>query len=242
MPVSCVIPARMGSSRFPGKPLAEINGEEMILHTMRRALLADCFDSIYCATDSERIASLVRSHGYEAVMTGVHLTGSDRVMEAAEKLNLDLVVNLQGDEPLVDLELLQSVSETIQTEPSSWVTASSILDPNDAYNRNVVKVRVEENYACDFLREIPLDKITFWNCHRGIYAYGKEARKEFSRLPPSNPEKEHSIEPLRILGLRPIRVIFSDKESVSVDVPADLLKVEQIIQSNKTLDGVLIDV
>lgn len=242
MPVSCVIPARMRSSRFPGKPLVKINGEEMILHTMRRALLAGCFDSIYCATDSEIIASLVRSHGYEAVMTGVHVTGSDRVMEAAEKLGLDLVVNLQGDEPLVDLDLLRGVSEAIQAEPNSWVTASSILDPNDAYNRNVVKVRVEENYASAFQREVPLDKIMYWNCHRGIYAYGKEARKEFSCLPPSNQEKKHSIEPLRILGLRPIKVIFSDKESVSVDVPADLLKVEHIIQRNKTLDGIFIDV
>lgn len=229
MSVSCVIPARMGSSRFPGKPLAKINGTEMIIHTLNRAHLAGCFDSIHCATDSEVIASLVRSHGYDAVMTGVHATGSDRVMEASEKLGLDLVLNLQGDEPLVDLDLLRNVSNAIQMEPSSWVTAASPLDPNDAYNRNIVKILVEGDYARDFQREVTLDKVMLWNCHRGIYAYGKEARDEFSHLPLGEEEKKRSIEPLRIMNLRPIRVVFSEKASVSVDVPADILVVEQMI-------------
>lgn len=239
MSLSCVIPARMGSSRFPGKPLIKINGEEMILHTLRRALLADCFDSIYCATDSESIASLVRSHGFEAVITGVHVTGSDRVMEASEILDLDLVVNLQGDEPLVDLDLLRNVSQAIQAEPTSWVTAASPLNPDDAFNRNVVKVCVENSYAQAFRREVYLNEIKNWNEHRGIYAYSREARREFHSLPQSDLEKEHSIEPLRILSKRPIKVIFTEKESVSVDVPSDLLKVEQLIQKNKKLNGII---
>lgn len=237
MTLSCVIPARIGSSRFPGKPLAKIDGLEMILHTLNRALLAGCFDSILCATDSQEIASLVRQNGFDAVMTGTQATGSDRVMEAAQKLNLDLVVNLQGDEPLVDLDLLRRVSKALKAEPKSWVTASSPLKRADVLNRDVVKVRVNENYAVAFQREIDLEEYAEWNEHRGIYAYSREGREEFYGLAQSENEKKYSLEPLRILGIRPIKVIFSESESASVDVPSDILKIEQMIKKLETRVG-----
>lgn len=237
MPLSCVIPARMGSSRFPGKPLAKIDGQEMILHTLNRALLAGCFDSIFCATDSEEIASLVRQNGFDAIMTGAQATGSDRVIEAAQKLNLDLVVNLQGDEPLVDLDLLRAVSQAIKAEPKSWVTASSPLSIADVLNRDVVKVRVNGNYAVAFQREVGLEEYAHWNEHRGIYAYSREAREEFYSLAQNENEVKHSLEPLRILGVRPIKVIFSESASASVDAPSDILKIEQMIQKLETRVG-----
>ena len=97
MAVHCIVPARMGSSRFPGKPLIKILGKEMIVRTMERARLAHCFDRIVCATDSEEIAEVVSKVGFDYVLTGPAATGSDRVAQAAKVLDLDLVVNLQGD-------------------------------------------------------------------------------------------------------------------------------------------------
>ncbi|MBQ3777200.1 MAG: NTP transferase domain-containing protein, partial [Fibrobacter sp.] len=114
MPVHCIVPARMGSSRFPGKPLVKIGGKEMIVRTLERARLAGCFERIVCATDSEQIAEVVSKAEFEYVMTGACATGSDRVAEAARALDLDLVVNLQGDEPLVEPSVLCDVARELE--------------------------------------------------------------------------------------------------------------------------------
>lgn len=235
--VHCIIPARIGSSRFPGKPLFKLCGREMILRTMDRAKKADCFASIVCATDDDSIADLVKQAGYEAFKTGPAATGSDRVAFAAKQLGLDLVVNLQGDEPVVDLDLLRNVSKTLAQYPEAWVSACSPLNSEDASLETVVKVLVSnEGFALDFRRNIPAIEVPKWQEHRGIYAYSLKCREEFSSLPQSSREVAESLEQLRILGKTPIRMIKTLTPSFSVDVLSDAEKVEALIRSSSEYD------
>ncbi|MBO5531082.1 MAG: 3-deoxy-manno-octulosonate cytidylyltransferase [Fibrobacter sp.] len=226
MAVHCIVPARMGSSRFPGKPLVKILGKEMIVRTMERAVRAECFDRIVCATDSEEIAGVVSRAGFEFVLTGPAATGSDRVAMAAQELGLDLVVNLQGDEPLVEPSVLRDVASALESHPDEWVTVACPLNPAEAELKTVVKVLVKDDYALDFTRSVAVEDASRWFQHQGIYAYSRRCRDEFSSLPQSEVEKERSLEQMRILGKRPIRIVQSPYPSVSVDVPSDVGAVE----------------
>ena len=226
MAVHCIVPARMGSSRFPGKPLVKILGKEMIVRTMERAVRAECFDRIVCATDSEEIAGVVSRAGFEFVLTGSAATGSDRVAMAAQELGLDLVVNLQGDEPLVEPSVLRDVASALESHPDEWVTVACPLNPAEAELKTVVKVLVKGDYALDFTRSVAVEDASRWFQHQGIYAYSRRCRDEFSSLPQSEVEKDRSLEQMRILGKRPIRIVQSPYPSVSVDVPSDLSAVE----------------
>ena len=228
--VHCIVPARMGSSRFPGKPLFKLCGKEMIVRTLERASLAECFDRIVCATDSEEIAEVVSRAGFEFVLTGEAATGSDRVAEAARALDLDLVVNLQGDEPLVEPSVLENVACELASHPDSWVSVACPLSPSDAEVATVVKVRVENGLAVDFTRRVDPSEAPRWFQHQGIYAYSRASRDEFSGLPQSGVELERSLEQMRILGRRPIRMVQSPYPSVSVDVPADAAAVEALLK------------
>ena len=226
MAVHCIVPARMGSSRFPGKPLVKILGKEMIVRTMERAVRAECFDRIVCATDSEEIAGVVSRAGFEFVLTGSAATGSDRVAMAAQELGLDLVVNLQGDEPLVEPSVLRDVASALESHPDEWVTVACPLNPAEAELKTVVKVLVKDDYALDFTRSVAVEDASRWFQHQGIYAYSRRCRDEFSSLPQSEVEKDRSLEQMRILGKRPIRIVQSPYPSVSVDVPSDVGAVE----------------
>ena len=229
MAVHCIVPARMGSSRFPGKPLVKIAGKEMIVRTLERALLAECFERIVCATDSEQIAEVVSKAGFEFLLTGACATGSDRVAEAARALDLDLVVNLQGDEPLVEPSVLCDVASDLSANPDCWVTVACPLNPAEACVKTVVKVKVENGLAVDFTRMVKPEEAESWYQHQGIYAYSRVARDEFSSLPQNPVELERSLEQMRILGRRPIRIVQSPFPSVSVDVPSDVCSVDALI-------------
>lgn len=231
-PVHCVIPARIGSSRFPGKPLYKLCGREMILWTMERAHQAGCFSKIVCATDDSRIAHVVKSAGYEAVLTGNAATGSDRVALASKQLGLDLVVNLQGDEPTVDLDLLRHVAMALAKEPEYWVSAFSPLRKEDLLKNSVVKVAVSsDGFATDFRRSVPENEFGQWAEHRGIYAYSFKSREEFFALPQAPREQAESLEQLRILGKTPIRMVETQVPSYSVDLLSDVPTVEDQLKS-----------
>lgn len=226
MNVSCIIPARMGSTRFNGKPLAKICGKPMILHTLERALAASCFSRIICATDSALIANVVKEAGFESYITGEAFTGSDRVAIAAKALGLDLVVNLQGDEPLVEPSLLTKVAHELQNHTDEWVTVATPLLKSEALNKNIVKVLVKGDYALDFSRSVAVEDAALWKKHQGVYAYSMACRDEFSHLPRKRLELELSLEQMRIMGIRPIRIVKSDFRSISVDAPIDVNTVE----------------
>lgn len=205
----------------------------MIVRTLERALLADCFERIICATDSEKIAEVVSQAGFEFILTGPAATGSDRVAEAARALDLDLVVNLQGDEPLVEPRLLAQVAEALSETPEYWVTVACPLDPKEATLKTVVKVRVEDGFAVDFTRNVPPEEASCWYQHQGIYAYSRAARDEFASLPQNEVELSRSLEQMRIMGKRPIRIVQSPYPSISVDVPSDAEAVEARIRSER---------
>lgn len=205
----------------------------MIVRTLERARLAGCFEQIVCATDSEQIAEVVSKAGFEYVMTGACATGSDRVAEAARALDLDLVVNLQGDEPLVEPSVLCDVARELAAHPDCWVTVACPLNPAEAQLKTVVKVKVCDGLAVDFTREVPPEEASLWYQHQGIYAYSRAARDEFSSLPQSPVELERSLEQMRILGLRPIRMVQSPYPSVSVDVPSDVESVDALLHQRQ---------
>lgn len=205
----------------------------MIVRTLERALLADCFERIVCATDSEKIAEVVSRAGFEFILTGPAATGSDRVAEAARALDLDLVVNLQGDEPMVEPSLLAQVAEALSETPEYWVTVASPLDPKEATLKTVVKVRVEDGFAVDFTRDVPPEEASRWYQHQGIYAYSRAARDEFASLPQNEVELSRSLEQMRIMGKRPIRIVQSPYPSISVDVPSDAEAVEARIRCER---------
>jgi len=229
MTVHCIVPARMGSSRYPGKPLVKIAGKEMIVRTLEQARAADCFGSVVCATDSEIIAEVVSRAGFDYVMTGPAHTGSDRVAEAANILGFDLVVNLQGDEPLVEPVLLAQVARELENHPDCWVTVACPLNPDEAHVKTVVKVLVKDKVALDFSRDVEPGSSaddSRWFQHQGIYAYSRASREEFASLPQSNIELERSLEQMRIIDRRTIRMVQSPYISISVDVPSDVAAVE----------------
>lgn len=203
----------------------------MIVRTMERALLAECFDRIVCATDSEQIAEIVSRAGFEFILTGPAFTGSDRVADAARALDLDLVVNLQGDEPLVEPNVLINVARDLEEHPDCWVTVACPLNPAEAQLKTVVKVLVKDGYAVDFTRTVPEEEAPRWFQHQGIYAYSRAARDEFASLPQSPVELERSLEQMRIMGRRPIRIVQSPFASISVDVPSDVESVERTLKN-----------
>lgn len=237
-----IIPARYASTRFPGKPLADIAGKPMVVHVCERAAKSGAA-AVHVATDDERIAEAVRAHGHQAIMTrNDHASGTDRLAEAANKLKLSenqIVVNVQGDEPLIAPELIARVARVLERKRDAAVATAchAIHDPGAAVNPNVVKVVLDaEGYALYFSRApIPYPREAGAPCYRhaGIYAYRVSFLKTYSRLRVSPLEKTEALEQLRVLwhGHR-IAVAVSETEiPPGVDAPEDLEAVRSIILS-----------
>jgi 3-deoxy-manno-octulosonate cytidylyltransferase (CMP-KDO synthetase) len=236
-----IIPARYASTRFPGKPLAELAGKPMIVHVCERAAQSGAL-AVHVATDDERIAGAVRKHGFKAVLTRAgHPSGTDRIAEAAAQLALAddaIVVNVQGDEPLVAPQLIRAVAGRLQerADASMATACHAIHDEAQAANPNVVKVVLDaEGHALYFSRSrIPFPrqgKPTAYR-HAGLYAYRMGFLREYARLPVSPLETAESLEQLRALwhGHR-IAVVVSETEvPPGVDTPQDLQAVLRMLQ------------
>jgi 3-deoxy-manno-octulosonate cytidylyltransferase (CMP-KDO synthetase) len=233
-----LIPARYASSRFPGKPLAEIAGRPMIEHVYRRAAAARTVDAIAVATDDSRIAAAVAAFGGHAVMTGTHhVSGSDRLAEAARELICEVIVNVQGDEPLISPEAIDAAVGPLLADPSVVMStlAAPIADPADADDPNVVKVVVDrQGDALYFSRahiRYPRQPGTASLRHIGLYAYRRPFLLEFAGWPRSPLEDTESLEQLRALerGVR-IRTVVTPCESIGVDTPGDLTRVRAALE------------
>jgi 3-deoxy-manno-octulosonate cytidylyltransferase (CMP-KDO synthetase) len=235
-----IIPARYASTRFPGKPLAELAGRPMVVHVCERAKKSGA-RAVHVATDDERIAQAVRAHGYSALMTRAdHPSGTDRLAEAAKKLRLkdsEIVVNVQGDEPLISPRLIKSVGNFLEKKRKASVSTAchAIHDAASLTNPNVVKVAMDrEGYALYFSRsQIPHPREPGATCYRhaGIYGYRVSFLRKYSRLKPSPLERAEALEQLRVLwhGYR-IAVIVSETEiPPGVDTPQDLEAVRRMI-------------
>ena len=233
--IVAVIPARYHSTRFPGKPLADIAGRSMIEHVYTRATAVPGVGAVVVATDDERIAQAVKQFGGIVRMTrSTHRTGLDRVAEVAADLDCDIVVNIQGDEPLLEPHMITQVLEPLdndETLPMSTLRRR-ISDPADNSNPHVVKVVVDlEGNALYFSRSavpfghdaaLPLFK------HVGLYAYRRAFVCELASLPQTPLEVAESLEQLRAIehGFR-IRVIDTRYDSIGVDTPTDLERVRR---------------
>ena len=230
MTVAVVIPARYGSERFPGKPLADLAGKPMIVRVLERARRARGVDRVVVATDDERIAAAVRAAGGEVVMTPADCaSGSDRCARAAEALGpVDVVVNVQGDEPLLDPSAIEALAAAFADPSVELATLARPLGPGELESPTVVKV----------VRDLRGDALTFSRAavgaardggppaaraHVGIYAFRAAFLQQFARLPPTPLEKAEKLEQLRALehGHR-IRVLDTDHEAFGVDTPEDL--------------------
>jgi 3-deoxy-manno-octulosonate cytidylyltransferase (CMP-KDO synthetase) len=235
-----IIPARYASTRFPGKPLAEIGGTPMVVQVCQRAAKSGAA-GVHVATDDKRIADAVRAHGHRAIMTRAdHPSGTDRLAEAARKLDLkerDIVVNVQGDEPLIPPKLIAQVGHLLHQKREASVSTAchAIHDAASLASPHVVKVALDaEGYALYFSRSrIPYPREPGAACYRhaGIYGYRVSFLKKYSRLKPSPLEKAEALEQLRVLwhGFR-IAVAVSETDiPPGVDTPQDLEAVRKIL-------------
>ena len=234
-----IVPARYASTRFPGKPLADLGGKPMVVRVCERAARSGAA-AVHVATDDERIAQAVRSHGHSVLMTRAdHASGTDRLAEAAAQLKLgesEIVVNVQGDEPLMAPALITRVAGVLDQKKNAVVSTAchAIHDAASLDNPNVVKVVLDhEGYALYFSRSripFPREAEGVWYRHAGIYGYRVGFLRRFAELEISPLEKTEALEQLRVLwhGFR-IAVAISETEiPPGVDTPQDLEAVRRM--------------
>jgi 3-deoxy-manno-octulosonate cytidylyltransferase (CMP-KDO synthetase) len=245
------IPARYASTRFPGKPLVAIAGRPMIEHVWRRAVLAaDAPEDVYIATDDNRIKDAAAAFGAQVVITSSdHENGTDRLAELATVLGLDdseIVVNIQGDEPLIDPALIRLVAQCLADTPTAdMATAiSPIEDASLVQDPNVVKVVAQKNgFAQYFSRATiphnrdggPLAGVEYLR-HIGIYAYRTATLKALSALEPAPSEMAEKLEQLRALwhGYGIMTALYDGPPAIGVDTPDDLVRVEAAMTGAST--------
>jgi 3-deoxy-manno-octulosonate cytidylyltransferase (CMP-KDO synthetase) len=239
MKVTLLIPARYGSSRFPGKPLAPINGKPMIQHVYERASLAKGLDSIYVATDDDRIKDAVESFGGKVVMTSPDAaSGTDRINDAIALLGLnddDLVINLQGDQPLIDPISIEQIISLFERHPGEFGMATlgfEIVDKRELDDPMHVKMVFDNDHnALYFSRSrIPFGRDTNdypVYKHLGVYGYTKRFVNAFAKLPLGRLEDLEKLEQLRALEYgHKIKIAISAFDSPEVDTPEDIRKCE----------------
>lgn len=239
-----VIPARYGSSRFPGKILATIAGKSMIQRVYEQSVKASLIHELYVAVDDPRVLEHVHQFGGKAVLTGSHhQSGTDRIAEVVAKMDCDIVVNVQGDQPLIDPEMIDLAIQPMIADPSIPMSTikARIRRPEDLNNPNKVKVVVDANdFALYFSRSlVPFPRDQKENIeafeHLGLYVYRRDFLLQYSRWPQSHLEKIEMLEQLRVMerGYK-IKVIevtqhLSEISGFCVDTPEDLAKLGQLM-------------
>jgi len=239
MNIAIGIPARMGSTRFPGKPLALLAGKPMILHVIKKALQAD-LGPVFIATDDERIAEVVQKTDAAVCMTSPeHPSGSDRLAEAVREMDCDIVVNVQGDEPLIDPAAIRAVVKPFSKD--AYLPMATLAHPlrsgSDLDDANIVKVVCNaKGRAMYFSRAaIPYPRSGSAHAlqHVGLYAYRKEFLLIYPSLDPCQAEQAEQLEQLRVLHHDyDIAVTIGDFHCIGVDTPEDLAKAESMLSSS----------
>lgn len=237
-----VIPARWGSTRFEGKVLAKIDGRPMIEHVWRRSKQSRLLTEVIIACDDERILKAAAEFGAKAVLTSKnHASGTDRIAQAAADLVAGIIVNIQGDEPLIHPRVIDDLVSALREDPGCRMATAikAIRTKEELENPNVVKAVVDaRGNALYFSRAvIPFDrdqsgirKIKYYK-HLGIYAYRKSFLMKFAKMPKSGLEQAEGLEQLRALeaGVK-IKTVVTDVETVGVDTPQDLARVEKFLR------------
>lgn len=252
MAFTVIIPARYASTRLPGKPLQDIAGEPMIRHVCRRAGESRA-GRVVVATDDERIRSACEGFGAEVQMTSsAHSSGTDRLEEVVRRLGLDddaIVVNVQGDEPLMPPELINQVAENLMFNEEADVATlcERIHDPESLFNPNVVKVVYDCNGSAMYFSRAPIPwarehfdspqgrdallSVGEWHRHIGLYAYRVSLLRRFVTWPPAPPETLESLEQLRALwnGARIHVAVACKAPPAGVDTPEDLERIRTLL-------------
>lgn len=241
MKATVIIPARMSATRFPGKPLADLCGKPMIQWVYERASKAEGVSEVLVATCDNEIVEAVKAFGGKAVMTSdKHRSGTDRLAEAAADLNTDIIINVQGDEPLIDPESIRKAIEPYEIDSDVVMTSLMVpIDAGSADDPNLVKVVVDKhNNALYFSRScIPYERKPLEGCiygHIGLYAYTKDFLLKFASLEPTPLEMAESLEQLRVLehGYR-IRMVEVTDRPLGVDTPDDLDRARKMIEEGE---------
>lgn len=244
-----MIPARYAASRFPGKLMQKLGDKSVILTTYQATVNTQLFDEVYVVTDSPVIYEEIKSNNGRVIMSSrEHDCGTDRIAEAVENMDIDIVVNVQGDEPFTNRESLEKVLEVFSGDDADQIDLASLMSEitheDEIYNPNTVKVVVDKNnFALYFSRSpIPFqrDQNTFVKCykHKGIYAFRKQAILDFYRLPAGNIESVEKIECLRFLEYgKKIKMAISNIKSVEIDTPEDLKRANILLdKSTKSIN------
>jgi 3-deoxy-manno-octulosonate cytidylyltransferase (CMP-KDO synthetase) len=241
MKIIAVIPARYASTRFPAKLMQDLGGKTVILRTYEAAINTQLFDDVFVVTDSDLIFDEIVSNGGKAIRSiKEHESGSDRIAEAVENLDVDIVVNVQGDEPFIDAAPLEKVIEVFKNDTSKQVDLASLMreikDENEINNPNNVKVVVDQNgFALYFSRSVipyPREKnvgVRYMQ-HIGIYAFRKQALLDFYSLPMKSLEASEKLEQLRYLEFgKRIKMVETNHVGIGIDTPEDLEKARKMI-------------
>ena len=242
MKVLCIIPARYASTRLPGKPLADIDGKPMICRIYERAREARLPYEVLVATDSEAVLEAVERGGGKAVLTAKdHATGTDRLAEVARaRAEADVIVNVQGDEPLIDPAVIDRLAAAFEEDPALQMATlkTRMTEEAEMQNPNNVKVATDQSgYALYFSRSLlpyPRNAGAAVYKHIGVYAYRRAFLLQYAAMEPTPLEQAESLEQLRALenGYK-IKVLETDATFIGVDTPEDLAKVNAIYRARR---------
>lgn len=234
-----MIPARYAASRFPAKLMQDLGGKPVILRTYEAALNTNLFDDVYVVTDSKIIFDVISAAGGKAIMSiKEHECGSDRIAEAVESMDVDIIVNVQGDEPFTEKESLSSVLNVFDQDPNKEIDLASLMvkitDWDEISNPNTVKVIVDtNNFALYFSRSpIPYPRAkdvgSVYYKHKGIYAFRKRALMDFQRLPMLQLEATEKIEAIRYLEYgKKLKMVETNITGIEIDTPEDLERAQK---------------
>ncbi len=235
-----MIPARYQASRFPAKLMQDLGGKPVILRTYEAAMATGLFDEVIVVTDSPTIFDLISKNGGKAMMSKkTHESGSDRIAEAVSNMKVDVVVNVQGDEPFIDKESLSKVIQVFHKDEHEEIDLASLMTPisdwNEINNPNTVKVIVDNrNFALYFSRSpipYPRDEkvnATYYK-HKGIYAFRKSALLDFQQLPMLPLEAKEKIEAIRFLEYgKKIKMVETHVTGIEIDTPEDLERARKV--------------
>jgi len=247
MKIIAIIPARMGSSRFPGKPLAPILGRPMIEHVYRRVALCEHLDATVIATCDEAIRAAAESFGAPVIMTSEqHERASDRVAEAADQLDADIIVMVQGDEPMIYPDMIDAAVEPFMHDTSIGCVnlTHGIETPEDFANPNTIKVVTDLRGDAMYMTRAPIPtlakagfaatRVLKQVC---IIVFTRSELETYTRLTPTPLESYESIDMLRLMEHgRPVRMVPTDRDTLAVDCPDDLLRVEAQLRSDPLVE------
>ncbi|MFH1097552.1 MAG: 3-deoxy-manno-octulosonate cytidylyltransferase [Candidatus Desantisbacteria bacterium] len=242
-----IIPVRFTAKRFPGKPLADLCGKPMIQWVYEQAMKSKLLEQVIVATDDERIYQVVKGFGGYGCMTfNDHACGTTRVAEVAEGLSAEIIINIQGDEPLIEPDMIDQVVWAMQKTPEIYMATlkKKIINEDEIDNPHVVKVVTDrDGFALYFSRAgIPYvavrkkqetDETHHWYKHIGLYGYCREFLLQINSLPYSSLETVESLEQLRVLenGYK-IKVLETEYDTIGVDTPEDLVRVARAMRAN----------